>query len=67
MSNSADTEFVFGEKSWIEWNLVPISKSPSCFQTHVFAPPPPLNRSNCDSAATLKRQGKPISISWVKR
>ena len=34
VSNSADTEFVFREESWIERNLVPISKSPSCFQTH---------------------------------
>ena len=34
MSNRADAEFVFGEDCWIERNLVPISKSPSCFQTH---------------------------------
>src|SRR5437773_7780936 len=34
VSNSADTEFVFGEECWIKRNLVPISKSPSCFQTH---------------------------------
>ena len=34
MSNRADAEFVFCEKGWIEWNLVPISKSPSRFQTH---------------------------------
>src|SRR6266550_744813 len=34
VSNSADTEFVFGEECWIERNLVPISKSPSCFQTY---------------------------------
>ena len=34
VSNRADTEFVFGEKRWIERNFVPISKSPSCFQTH---------------------------------
>ena len=31
VSNSADTEFVFGEECWIERNLVPIGKSPSCF------------------------------------
>src|SRR6266487_1849053 len=34
VSNSADTEFVFGEECWIERDLVPISKSPSCFETH---------------------------------
>ena len=34
VSNRADAEFVFCEKCWIERNLVPISKSPSCFQTH---------------------------------
>src|SRR5437899_525448 len=34
MSNRADTEFVFCKECWIERNLVPISKSPSCFQTH---------------------------------
>jgi hypothetical protein len=34
VSNRADAEFVFGEDSWVERNLVPISKSPSCFQTH---------------------------------
>src|SRR6266566_4392317 len=34
VSNSADTEFVFGEECWIERDLVPISKSPSCFQTY---------------------------------
>ena len=34
MSNRADAEFVFGEYCRIERNLVPISKSPSCFQTH---------------------------------
>src|SRR5436309_4086610 len=34
MSNSADAEFVFGEECWIKRNLVPISKSPSRFQTH---------------------------------
>src|SRR6266480_2543979 len=31
VSNSADTEFVFGEECWVERNLVPIGKSPSCF------------------------------------
>src|SRR5213078_2928862 len=34
MSNRADPKFVFGEKCRIERNLIPISKSPSCFQTH---------------------------------
>src|SRR5262249_30466648 len=34
VSNRADTEFVFGENCRIERNLVPISKGPSCFQTH---------------------------------
>src|SRR5437870_3423082 len=34
VTNRADTEFVFGEECWIERNLVPIRKSPSCFQTH---------------------------------
>ncbi len=34
VSNRADAEFVFGEECWIERNLVPISKSPSRFQTH---------------------------------
>src|SRR5207253_6922547 len=34
VTNHADTEFVFGEECWIERNLVPIGKSPSCFQTH---------------------------------
>ena len=34
MSNRADTEFVFGKYCRVERNLVPISKSPSCFQTH---------------------------------
>ena len=34
MSNRADAEFVFGEDCRIERNLVPISKSPSRFQTH---------------------------------
>src|SRR5437660_3158888 len=33
VSNSADTEFVFGEHCWVERNLVPISQSPSGFQT----------------------------------
>ena len=34
MSNGADAEFVFGEDCRIERNLVPISKGPSCFETH---------------------------------
>src|SRR5438552_1415974 len=34
MTNRADTEFVFCKECWIERNLVPIGKSPSCFQTH---------------------------------
>ena len=34
MSNGANAEFVFREECWIERNLVPISKSPSCFKTH---------------------------------
>src|SRR5207249_8147502 len=34
VSNGADTEFVFGEQCRIEGNFVPISKSPSGFQTH---------------------------------
>src|SRR4029077_746750 len=33
-SYRADTEFVFGEESWVERNLVPISQSPSRFQAH---------------------------------
>src|SRR5205814_10023518 len=34
VSNSADTEFVLGEESWVERDLVPISQSPASFQTH---------------------------------
>src|ERR1043166_1078534 len=34
VSNRADTEFVFSEECRIKWNLVPICKSPSCFETH---------------------------------
>src|SRR4029453_2809513 len=39
VSNSADTEFVFGEERWIERNVVPLSKSPSCFYAHCFRAP----------------------------
>src|SRR5262249_10080674 len=34
MSNGADTEFVFCKYRWVEGNFVPISQSPSGFQTH---------------------------------
>src|ERR1044071_7874639 len=34
MSDGANAEFILGEERWIERNFVPISKSPSCFQTH---------------------------------
>src|SRR4029453_8301252 len=34
VSNRADTEFILGEKCWIERNLIPIGKRPSCFQAH---------------------------------
>src|SRR5207245_7103321 len=36
MANGADAEFVLSKKGWIERNLVPVSKSPSCFQTYCF-------------------------------
>ena len=34
MSNGADAEFVFGKNCRVERNFIPISKRPSCFQTH---------------------------------
>src|ERR1051326_621669 len=34
MSDGADAELILGEQRRIERNLVPISQSPSCFQTH---------------------------------
>jgi hypothetical protein len=34
VANGSDTKFVFGEERWIERNLVPLSKSPSCFYAY---------------------------------
>src|SRR5262249_20620796 len=34
VSNGADAKFVFGENRRVQRNLVPISKSPSRFETH---------------------------------